>query len=105
MNADNRIMFRLSTPKKEAFLSKVKQDGKKASEVLIWLIDKYLEDLGESESVPEIETIKNQVERHDLEIQFLKRELLGEFIRLKDENKSLRQWQNRVLDTVQETNQ
>jgi predicted CopG family antitoxin len=74
-------MFRLSTPKKEAFLNKVKQDGKKASEVLIWLIDKYLEDLADlTESKPgrELEEVKSLIERHELEIQFLKRELLGE---------------------------
>lgn len=81
MNADNRIMFRLSTPKKEAFLNKVNEEGKKASEVLIWLIDRYLRsggDLEESQSAPELKTIKNRVDQHDLEIQFLKQELLGE---------------------------
>lgn len=81
MNADNRIMFRLSTPKKEAFLNKVNEEGKKASEVLIWLIDRYLrsgEDLEESQSAPELKTIKDRVNQHDLEIQFLKQELLGE---------------------------
>ena len=42
MNADNRIMVRISTSKKEAFMKKVNQEGKKASEVLLELIDEYL---------------------------------------------------------------
>ncbi len=35
-------MVRISTEKKEAFMDKVKQEGKNASEVLLDLIDSYL---------------------------------------------------------------
>ena len=42
MNADNRIMVRVNTAKKDAFMKKVKQEGKSASEVLLELIDDYL---------------------------------------------------------------
>lgn len=78
MNADNRLMFRLSTVKKEAFLKKVQQEGKKASEVLVKLVDSYLESEQSQLDCSSIESIKTLVERHEHEIELLKREMLGE---------------------------
>ncbi|MBD2458326.1 hypothetical protein H6G80_30195 [Nostoc sp. FACHB-87] len=84
MNADNRIMVRISTEKKEAFMNKVKQEGKNASEVLLDLIDSYLGVLSRNNELEELkqglrEEIKAEL-RQELggEIALLKQQLLGE---------------------------
>jgi hypothetical protein len=84
MNADNRIMVRISTEKKEAFMNKVKQEGKNASEVLLDLIDSYLGVLSRNNELEELkqglrEEIKAEL-RQELggEIALLKEQLLGE---------------------------
>jgi len=85
MNADNRIMVRISTEKKEAFMNKVKQEGKNASEVLLDLIDSYLGVLSTRNN--ELEELKQGLReeikaelRQELggEIALLKQQLLGE---------------------------
>ncbi|MBR8834126.1 MAG: hypothetical protein DSM106950_08810 [Stigonema ocellatum SAG 48.90 = DSM 106950] len=84
MNADNRIMVRVNTAKKDAFMKKVKQEGKSASEVLLELIDGYL---GVSARKNELEELKQglreEIKKELLqefggEIALLKQQLLGE---------------------------
>ncbi len=84
MSADNRIMVRISTQKKEAFMNKVKQEGKNASEVLLDLIDGYLGLLAKNNELEELrlkltEELKAEL-RQELggEIALLKQQLLGE---------------------------
>lgn len=86
MSADNRIMVRISTEKKEAFMSKVKDEGKNASEVLLDLIDSYLGTSSLTKS-NDLEALKQGLReelkaelRQELggEIALLKQQLLGE---------------------------
>jgi len=86
MSADNRIMVRISTEKKEAFMNKVKEEGKNASEVLLELIDSYLGSLSLAKN-HELEALKQGLSeeikaelRQELggEIALLKQQLLGE---------------------------
>jgi hypothetical protein len=86
MNADNRIMVRISTAKKEAFMNKVKQEGKNASEVLLELIDSYLGVSGRYDELEErLQTLKEELteelrEEFKAEIALLKEKLLGESV-------------------------
>ncbi|MBD2770696.1 hypothetical protein [Iningainema tapete] len=68
MKADERIIFRISSSQKEAFMEKVNLEGKKPSEVLIGLVRKYLEEPTETS---EMEQIKQRLEN-------LEKRLLGE---------------------------
>ncbi len=77
-------MVRISTEKKEAFMDKVKQEGKNASEVLLDLIDSYLGVLTRSNDLEELkqglrEELKAEL-RQELggEIALLRQQLLGE---------------------------
>lgn len=80
MNADNRIMVRVNTAKKDLFMKKAKEEGKSASEVLLELIDNYL---GVSDKKDELEEFKQGL-REELkkelggEIALLRQQLLGE---------------------------
>ncbi len=77
-------MVRISTEKKEAFMDKVKQEGKNASEVLLDLIDSYLGALARTNDLEELkqglrEELKAEL-RQELggEIALLRQQLLGE---------------------------
>ena len=84
MSADNRLMIRISTDKKEAFMNKVKEEGKNASEVLLDLIDSYLGVLARNHELEELrkglrEEIKAELKKElGGEIALLKQQLLGE---------------------------
>lgn len=76
MSADNRLMVRIDTKKKKAFMDKAKQEGKNASEKLLELIDNYL---GVSIQPDEIEELRQELkdvkEQLGGEIAFIKKEL------------------------------
>ncbi len=84
MSADNRLMIRINTDKKEAFMNKVKEEGKNASEVLLDLIDSYLGVLARNDELEELrkglrEEIKAELKKElGGEIALLKQQLLGE---------------------------
>ncbi len=84
MSADNRLMIRINTDKKEAFMNKVKEEGKNASQVLLDLIDSYLGVLARNDELEELrkglrEEIKAELKKElGGEIALLKQQLLGE---------------------------
>jgi hypothetical protein len=77
-------MIRINTDKKEAFMNKVKEEGKNASEVLLDLIDSYLGVLARNDELEELrkglrEEIKAELKKElGGEIALLKQQLLGE---------------------------
>jgi hypothetical protein len=77
-------MVRISTDKKEAFMNKVKEEGKNASEVLLDLIDSYLGVLARNDELEELrkglrEELKAELKKElGGEIALLKQQLLGE---------------------------
>jgi hypothetical protein len=74
---DDRFMFRISASQKEAFLNKVNQEGKKASDVLLGLIDEYLSSVQPADDLQEL---KQRVKQHEHEITLIKEKLLGESV-------------------------
>jgi hypothetical protein len=77
-------MIRINTDKKEAFMNKVKEEGKNASQVLLDLIDSYLGVLARNDELEELrkglrEEIKAELKKElGGEIALLKQQLLGE---------------------------
>lgn len=59
MKADDRLTFRLPTSKKTQFLAKVEREGKKSSEVLNELVERYLQQ--QSEQGSDIEEIRQRL--------------------------------------------
>ena len=77
-------MVRVNTAKKDAFMNKVKQEGKSASEVLLELIDDYLGVSAKKNEWEELkqglrEEIKKELQQElGGEIALLRQQLLGE---------------------------
>jgi hypothetical protein len=69
MKADDRLTFRLPTVRKADFLKKVEKEGKKTSEVLNELVERYLEQ--QLEQTSDIEEIKSRLNK-------LEEKLMGE---------------------------
>jgi SMC interacting uncharacterized protein involved in chromosome segregation len=83
MSADNRLMVRISTEKKEAFMKKASEEGKNASEKLLELIDGYLKLSDKGDELEELrQELQDVKQKFGSEIAFLKQEmqqkLLGE---------------------------
>ncbi|HYX17486.1 MAG TPA: hypothetical protein VE944_24645 [Nostoc sp.] len=73
MTADNRLMVRISTEKKNAFINRAKIEGKNATEALLALIDKYIGQ-GENQG-DELEEIRQRLKTHEAEILSLKQKM------------------------------
>ncbi|MBO3462353.1 hypothetical protein G7B40_028985 [Aetokthonos hydrillicola Thurmond2011] len=75
MKADDRIIFRINSSEKNAFMAKVAKEGRKPSEVLIDLVRKYVQ---ESSQTLDLEEIKQRLEQHETKLSLLEEKLLGE---------------------------
>lgn len=77
MRADERIIFRINSSEKEAFIAKVQKENKKPSEVLVSLVRKYLEE-EEQDQTLDLEQIKLRLQEHENKLEMLENKLLGE---------------------------
>ncbi|WP_375492759.1 hypothetical protein [uncultured Nostoc sp.] len=77
MRADDRIIFRINSTEKEAFMAKVQKENKKPSEVLISLVRRYLEEEEQSQTL-DLEQIKLRLQEHENKLEILENKLLGE---------------------------
>ncbi len=69
MKADDRIIFRLSSSLKAAFIEKVEKLGKKQAEVLIELLQEFVE---KPDASSELELVKHRLLELESEVSKLK---------------------------------
>lgn len=84
---DERIIFRLDSSLKEAFIAKAQAENKRYTDVLIELLQKYVAQA--PSDLSEIEQIKLRLERLEEEVK--------KTSALRDEIEGLRQFRARVL--------
>ncbi len=62
MKADDRLIFRLPTSRKTEFINKVEKEGRKTSEVLNELVEKYLNEPDQRIGVEELSSRLKKIE-------------------------------------------